>query len=112
MADVLVAITAHAPKSSTAPPSCRRSGPIASSRRDHTPNGTAEKSIEAGRITAPPAFSPTKFLRRLRSAETLTSFAFARLAQSCLPGSCPGFPATLTTIAFGNRSLQWLETST
>jgi hypothetical protein len=79
MPDVLVAITANAPKSSTASPSCRRSGPIASSRRDQTPNGTAEKSIEAGRITAPPAFSPTKFLRRLRSAETLTSFRSVNL---------------------------------
>jgi len=34
-----------------------------------------EKSIEPGRThPIPPAFSPTEFLRRLRSAETLISF--------------------------------------
>ncbi len=39
-------------------------------------------------------------------------FACARLSQSCLPESCPGVSATLTTIAFDDSSLRWLEIST
>src|SRR5262249_62314759 len=39
-------------------------------------------------------------------------FACARLSQPCLPESCPGVSATLTTIAFDNSSLRWLEIST
>ena len=69
---------AHAPITWTAPRLCRPSGPIASSGRHHTPNGTPEKSIEPRRITAPPAFSPTEFLWRLRAPKTLTSFAAGR----------------------------------
>src|SRR5215468_10840668 len=65
---------ADAPISCTPPPLCRRSGPIASSGRHHPPNGTPEKSIEPCRFTVPPAFSPTKFLWRLRAPKTLTSF--------------------------------------
>src|SRR5215831_13717864 len=42
----------------------------------------------------------------------LQRFACARLSQPCLPGSCPGVSATLTTIAFDNSSLRWLEIST
>jgi len=38
-------------------------------------------------------------------------FAFARLSQPCLPGSRPGVSATLTTIAFDDSSLRWLEAS-
>src|SRR5215470_16025864 len=78
---------ADAPISCTPPPLCRRSGPIASSGRHHPPNGTPEKSIEPCRFTVPPAFSPTKFLWRLRAPKTLTSFACARLSRPYLPGS-------------------------
>src|SRR6266481_4967428 len=39
-------------------------------------------------------------------------FACARLSQPCLPESCPGVSATLTTIAFDNSSLRWLEINT
>ena len=102
---------AHAPITWTAPRLFRPSGPIASSGRHHTPNGTPEKSIEPRRITAPPAFSPTEFLWRLRAPKTLTSFACARLPQPCLPGSCAGVSATLTTVVFGHSSLRWLEIS-
>ena len=35
-------------------------------------------------------------------------FTCVRLPASCLPGSCPDFSATLTTIAFDDSSLQWL----
>ena len=34
-----------------------------------------------------------------------------RLPQPCLPGSCPGVSATLTTMVFGHSSLWWLEIS-
>jgi hypothetical protein len=44
-------------------------------RQHHEPALPLEKSIEPGRThPIPPAFSPTEFLRRLRSAETLISF--------------------------------------
>ena len=36
----------------------------------------------------------------------------ARLSQPCLTGSRPAVSATLTTIAFDNSSLRWLEIST
>src|SRR5712664_1856965 len=36
-------------------------------------------------------------------------FAFARLSQPCLPESRPGVSATLTTIAFDDSNLRWLE---
>jgi hypothetical protein len=39
-------------------------------------------------------------------------FACARLSQPCLPESCPGVSATLTTIAFDDSSLRWLEINT
>src|SRR5262245_12407964 len=42
----------------------------------------------------------------------LQRFACARLSQPCLPESCPGVSATLTTIAFDNSSLRWLEIDT
>src|SRR5262249_48029573 len=47
--------------------------------RHHPPNGTPEKSIEPCRFTVPPAFSPTKFLWRLRAPKTLTSFGISDL---------------------------------
>ena len=44
-------------------------------RQHHEPALPLEKSIEPGRThPIPPAFSPTEFLRRLRSAETPISF--------------------------------------
>jgi hypothetical protein len=39
-------------------------------------------------------------------------FACARLSQPCLPESCPGVSATLTTTAFDDSSLRGLEIST
>jgi hypothetical protein len=36
-------------------------------------------------------------------------FACARLSRPCLPKSCPGVSATLTTTAFARSSLRWLE---
>jgi hypothetical protein len=39
-------------------------------------------------------------------------FAYAHLSQPCLPESCPGVSATLTTIAFDESSLRWLEART
>ena len=64
-------------------------------RQHHEPPRALEKSIEPGRThPIPPAFSPTEFLRRLRSAETLISFngkiganllipALAAVGRSC-----------------------------
>ena len=47
-------------------------------RQHHEPARALEKSIEPGRThPIPPAFSPTEFLRRLRSAETLISLGLA-----------------------------------
>jgi hypothetical protein len=42
----------------------------------------------------------------------LQRFACARLSRPCLPESCPGVSATLTTTAFDHSSLRWLEIST
>ena len=39
-------------------------------------------------------------------------FACARLSGSYLPRSCPGFSATLTTVALDGRSLQRFEACT
>jgi hypothetical protein len=39
-------------------------------------------------------------------------FAFARLSGPYLPELNPGFPATLTTTALNDRSLQWFEACT
>jgi hypothetical protein len=39
----------------------------------------------------------------------LQRFACARLSRPCLPKSCPGVSATLTTTAFGRSGLRWLE---
>ena len=36
-------------------------------------------------------------------------FACARLSRPCLPKSCPGVSATLTTTAFARSGLRWLE---
>ena len=58
-------------------------------RQHHEPARALEKSIEPGRThPIPPAFSPTEFLRRLRSAETLISFA-SHLAAKPRHRVCP-----------------------
>ena len=41
----------------------------------------------------------------------LQRFACARLSRPCLPESCPGVPATLTTTAFDRSSSRWLGIS-
>ena len=71
------------------------------------------KYIEPAQDPMPPAFSPTEFLRRLRSAETHTSFllALASLDLACRDHR-PDFSATFTTIAFDDSSLRWLEINT
>ena len=65
---------------------------------------------------------PPSLSRKMGQPPVLTSsnrfstlqkrFACARLSQSCLPNSCPGFSATFTTVAFDHSSLRWLEIST
>jgi len=60
----------------------------------------------------------SKFLRRCqnRGLHCLRDQLGGLLALASVYLACrdlvPGFSATLTTIAFGNRSLQWLEAST
>ena len=70
-----------------------------------------------GSLRHPPSLS-----RRLGQPSVLTSskqlstllqwFAYARLSQPCLTGSCPAFSATFTTLAFDHSSLRWLEINT
>jgi hypothetical protein len=52
----------------------------------------------------------------LTSSKKFRYFIGGLLALASVYLACrdlvPGFSATLTTIAFGNRSLQWLEAST
>ena len=61
-------------------PSVRAANPSAPTIEPST-----ENSIASCRTYAPTAFSPTEFLHRLRDAETLNSFACARLSQSYRP---------------------------
>jgi hypothetical protein len=75
-------------------------------RPPHEPELAPENSIEPAQDPMPPAFSPTEFLRRLRSAETqLRSLAFASLNRACrnlvptFPQRSP--PSLLTTAACG-----------
>ena len=53
-------------------------------RQHHEPARALEKSIEPGHAPIPPAFSPTEFLRRLRSAEN-SYFVRLRSPLSTLP---------------------------
>src|SRR5262245_12264151 len=46
-----------------------------------------------------------------RISMLLQRFACARLSRPCLPESCPGVSATLTTTAFDRSSLRWLGIS-
>src|SRR4249919_3364622 len=55
----------------------------------------------------PPVLTSPNLLSTL-----LQRFACARLSQPCLPGSCPDVSATLTTNAFDESSLRWLEINT
>jgi DNA helicase-2/ATP-dependent DNA helicase PcrA len=47
-------------------------------------------------------------LRHPPLSTLLQRFACARLSRPCLPESCPGVSATLTTTAFDRSSLRWL----
>src|SRR5215467_13254635 len=83
--------------SSFAPPTCRmslgqrlRNPPSRSRRKGHPPV-----------LTSP---NPLSTL--------LQRFACARLSRPCLPESCSGVSATLTTIALDHSSLRWLEIGT
>src|SRR5258708_7105083 len=63
---------------------------------------TSPKLIpEEGSPPVLPSSNPLSSLHR--------RFACARLSQPCLPESCPSVSATLTTIAFDDSSLRWLE---
>jgi hypothetical protein len=84
-ADVPFGSLGHAPESPRPASSRHRRANGFLPPAHHQPQRTSGKSITAN--AAPPAFSPTEFLRRLRASETLTSFACARLSRPCLPGS-------------------------
>ena len=45
----------------------------------------------------------------LHPCRALQRFACARLSRPCLPKSCLGVSATLTTTALARSSLRWLE---
>src|SRR5438552_18623708 len=68
----------HPPKSPRSALSHCRTANSATRDSHHEPARAPGKSIEPGHAPIPPAFSPTEFLRRLRSAETLISFACHR----------------------------------
>jgi len=65
---------------------------------------------------------PPRWSRKMGQPPVLTSskqlstlhrrFTCVRLSQPCLPESCFGFSATLTTMAFDHSSLRWLEINT
>src|SRR6266566_1411666 len=82
--------------SSFAPPTCRMS--LGQSQ------ASPELIPEEG---SPPVSTSPNPLSTL-----LQRFACARLSRPCLPESCPGVSATLTTTAFDHSSLRWLEIST
>src|SRR5262245_8513500 len=66
----------HPPKSPRSALSHCRTAKSATRDSHHEPARAPGKSIEPGHAPHPPAFSPTKFLRRLRSAETLISLSW------------------------------------
>src|ERR1700719_4264602 len=82
--------------SSFAPPTCRM------------PLGQSQASPEL----IPEEGSPPVLTSPNPHSTLLQQFACARLSRPCLPESCPGVSATLTTIAFDDSSLRWLEIST
>ena len=80
--------------SSFAPPTCRM------------PLGQYQgipRADPGGGVTPPVLTSPNPL------STLLQRFACARLSRPCLPKSCPGVSATLTTSAFARSSLRWLE---
>src|ERR1019366_4365372 len=79
-----------------APPTCRMPLGQASGFRRVDPRGRV----------SPLLASSNRFSTRHQR------FACARLSQPCLPESCPGVSATLTTVAFHDSSLWLLEART
>ena len=78
--------------------------------------GRASRRLHAGcrsgSIRHPPSRSQRKghppVLTSPNPLSTLLQwFACARLSRPCLPKSCPGVSATLTTTAFARSSLRW-----
>src|SRR5262249_14911740 len=82
---------------SFAPPTCRMPLGQASGFSRADPGGRGN----------PPVLTSSNRLSTLHRR-----FACARLSQPRLPGSGPDVSATLTTIAFYDSSLRWLETCT
>jgi hypothetical protein len=82
-------------------------------RQHHEPARAPEKSIEPAHVppfrprSVQPSFcvgcAPQKLLFRLLALASL---------KPCLAGSRPAVSATLTTIAFDDSSLRWLEINT
>jgi hypothetical protein len=76
-------------------------------RQHHEPARALEKSIEPGRThPIPPAFSPTEFLRRLRSAETLISFGVQLMQVKTPCGRRPLWSGVALVLPGGNTELQ------
>ena len=80
--------------SSFAPPACRM--PLGQSQG-------IPRADPGGGVTPPVLTSPNPL------STLLQRFACARLSRPCLPKSCLGVSATLTTTAFACSSLRWLE---
>ena len=83
--------------------------------------GRASRHLHAGCRSGSIRHPPSRSRRKghppvLTSPNPLSTllqwFACARLSRPCLPESCPGVSATLTTTAFVRSSLRWLEIST
>src|SRR5215467_12337641 len=81
--------------------------PGRASRRLHA--GCRSGSIRASPELIPEEGSPPVLTSPNPLSTLLQRFACARLSRPCLPKSCPGVSATLTTTAFGHSSLRWLE---
>ena len=60
----------------------------------------------------PEGMATPRFWHHLIHFRHVISGLLALLSQPCLTGSRPAVSATLTTIAFDNRSLRWLEINT
>ena len=108
--------TAGARTRSRSPAPTRTTGTASTERRSGPSSGRGNVTIPgAKRPTCPPSRCVTpnvSALARISLSTLLRRFACARLSQPCLPESCPGVSATLTTIAFDDSSLRWLETGT
>ena len=71
--------------------------------------GCRSGSIRASPELIPEEGSPPVLTSPNPLSTLLQRFACARLSRPCLPKSCPGVSATLTTTAFARSSLRWLE---